>query len=632
MKFSFILVFSLYLVVGGIVKAKEKGRVSLQETTIENIDFKNLMDIEPALFRDPKTTYRRLNSLKHELANQDESIQAWWYYRIAQCENLLHLYDEFDQSLLQLSSLISAGASASLMARYYYFQGTSLQRLGLYQQARLQYNRSMEIASANEFTEIYIVAKKEHAYTYSLSELYDASLKDIQAAFIEAYAKKDPFLIAVVNEAYGAVYSYMNEYERSANYYLKAIDTYERLGYQAHVADAVYALATTYRYWKNYELAFKFFHLYLQKVEYAQNDDIRFYGVYGLAMTLAEQGQCDQALPQIEAAQLLNGPTDFEAELLKQKTACLIALNRLLEAEKSLTASENILNNIKELVGSAWQLENEKLKSQLLYAKKQYQQSYDVLSDYHQTYVTMITDNANKRIANIRDAAELERQKIEKALSMERAHIENLEENAQQQKLHQHYYFIVFLSVSLLAVIIVVTILFRNNRKMVALYVIDSLTNLYSRRFTFDYLERVLNERKIDKSHLSLLVLDIDDFKRVNDDFGHAFGDEVLKKIAKCTKSAMRPSDVVGRISGEELMCVLPRTDKLQAGAIAQRIRTAIKRERIDIKQGDGQVTVSIGIATAHENNIDAKNLYSLADAALYRAKISGKNTIEFST
>lgn len=623
----------MYLAVGsGILQAKEPPLVTASIIAIEETNFDNLHEIEHSLFRAPMATYLHLQSLKSQLNELNGSKQAWWYLRVAQCENLLHLYDKFDKTLTDLSSLITIEVSPELKARYYYLQGVSLQRSGLYQQARQQYSRSMEIALSNGLTEIYIRAKKEHAYTYSLSELYDASLKDIQAAFVEAYAKKDPFLIAVVNETYGAVYSYMDQYERSANFYLKAIDTYERLGYQAHVADAVYALATTYRYWKNYELAYKFFRLYLQKVEYAQNDVIRFYGDYGLAMILAEQGQCEQALPQIDAALLLNGPTDFKAELLKQKTACLIALNRLLDAEKSLTASENILNNIKELVGSAWQLENEKLKSQLLYAKKQYQQSYDVLSDYHQTYVTMITDNANKRIANIRDAAELERQKIEKALSIERAHIESLEENAQQQKLHQHYHFIVFLSISLIAVIVVVTILFRNNRKMVALYVIDSLTNLYSRRFTFDYLERVLNERKIDKSHLSLLVLDIDDFKRVNDDLGHTFGDEVLKKIAKCTKSAMRPSDVVGRISGEELMCVLPRTDKLQAGAIAQRIRSAIKREHIDIKQGDGQVTVSIGIATAHENNIDAKSLYSLADAALYRAKISGKNTIEFSS
>lgn len=612
--------------------AQEINPAERQTISVSDINFDNLIDIERLIFRDPMAVYQRINELESQLESQNGTMQTWWYFRKAQCENLLHLFHAFDQTLSQLSTLISVDVAPALQARYYYFQGISLQRAGLYEQARRQYSRSMEIAKAEKLTEIYIKTKQEYAYTYSLSELYDASLKDIQAAFVEAYAKKDQFLIAVVNETYGAVYSYMNEYERSANYYLKAIDTYERLGYPTHVADAMYALANTYRYGQEYQLAIKFFNLYLQKVSYTPNPDIRFYGVYGVAMTLSEQGNCSEALTHIDEALLLNGPEDFDAELYKQKTSCLIQLNQLDEAEAALTISEDIFTKMPELTGSAWQLENDKLKSQLAYAQGQYKQGYDLLADYHQIYTDNLMKNASERITNIRNAAELERQKIEKALSSERAQIENLQKTAQQQELREHYYFIVFLLVSLFGVIVVVTILYRNNRKMIALYVIDSLTNLYSRRFTFDYLERVLNERKMDKSHLSLLVLDIDDFKSVNDELGHATADEVLKKIAKCTKSAMRPSDVVGRISGEELMCVLPRTDKMQAKAIAERIRTTIKREHIVITQHENnQVTVSIGIATANENNIDAKNLYSLADAALYRAKLSGKNSIEFS-
>jgi two-component system cell cycle response regulator len=157
----------------------------------------------------------------------------------------------------------------------------------------------------------------------------------------------------------------------------------------------------------------------------------------------------------------------------------------------------------------------------------------------------------------------------------------------------------------------------------------DSLTGLYNRRAILSKLHDLINLANRYKEDLSLSMLDIDHFKRVNDHYGHLTGDEVLEKIATIICRNIRETDIVGRYGGEEFIIVLPKTDLSSSWVVAERLRTII--EKVEMKDSDGNVftiTISQGLA-GWERDEDAHSLISRADEALYKAKEKGRNRVQ---
>jgi len=126
---------------------------------------------------------------------------------------------------------------------------------------------------------------------------------------------------------------------------------------------------------------------------------------------------------------------------------------------------------------------------------------------------------------------------------------------------------------------------------------------------------------------LSVILIDIDDFKEVNDKYGHPVGDDVIKKMANIARDVFRTEDVVGRIGGEEFLCVLPRTNTQQSEAIAKRFLKKVSNQ-IFLATPTLRITVSIGISNLSKRSPDRDSLYLHADKALYQAKHNGKNNI----
>ncbi len=158
----------------------------------------------------------------------------------------------------------------------------------------------------------------------------------------------------------------------------------------------------------------------------------------------------------------------------------------------------------------------------------------------------------------------------------------------------------------------------------------DSLTGLYNRQAFDETLEREINRAKRHENELSILFLDLDDFKEVNDSFGHQTGDEVLKQVAKIVLNEKRSEDLAARYGGEEIVVIMPETYKLDSLVLGERIRQKVEEKRIDFNGHTVRLTISGGLASFPENATDAENLLKCADDALYRAKGSGKNGISF--
>jgi two-component system, cell cycle response regulator len=160
--------------------------------------------------------------------------------------------------------------------------------------------------------------------------------------------------------------------------------------------------------------------------------------------------------------------------------------------------------------------------------------------------------------------------------------------------------------------------------------VLDTLTGLHNRRYMQGHLASMTNLAVTQGIPFSLMILDIDHFKLVNDNWGHDAGDEVLKEISKRMKKAIRKIDMACRTGGEEFIILMPETEPHIAQLVAERIRVKIERNPFPIYGGKKAITItsSIGVTGYREGPITAESLIKRADEALYRAKKEGRNRV----
>lgn len=158
----------------------------------------------------------------------------------------------------------------------------------------------------------------------------------------------------------------------------------------------------------------------------------------------------------------------------------------------------------------------------------------------------------------------------------------------------------------------------------------DGLTKIYNRRHITNIAENLIEKMKIDKKILSIIVLDIDRFKLINDTYGHAGGDQVLIACVNIIKGSIRKTDHIGRIGGEEFCIILPDTDKGIAEKLAERIRKNIEDAVIEWKEHKIKITVSLGVSATDSNKEDEQwsILLNKADLAMYVAKKNGRNKV----
>ncbi|MBL8050615.1 MAG: diguanylate cyclase [Anaerolineales bacterium] len=155
----------------------------------------------------------------------------------------------------------------------------------------------------------------------------------------------------------------------------------------------------------------------------------------------------------------------------------------------------------------------------------------------------------------------------------------------------------------------------------------DPLTNIYNRRGLFQLGEFEFQRARRIHRPFSVMMFDIDHFKRINDQYSHAIGDQILQRFTERCQKNLRAIDLLGRYGGEEFVILLPETNLQAAQVIAERLRQSIMNAPFTSDAGDLRITTSIGVAEAHQNET-LNNLVQRADAALYKAKDSGRNRV----
>ncbi len=154
----------------------------------------------------------------------------------------------------------------------------------------------------------------------------------------------------------------------------------------------------------------------------------------------------------------------------------------------------------------------------------------------------------------------------------------------------------------------------------------DGLTGLQNRRSTYDALTTMIARARRTQTHLTVVMFDLDHFKRVNDTHGHAAGDAVLRAVAESMRATVRDTDIVGRVGGEEFLILLPDATETDAQLVVERLRASLRLT--GTQYSESGVTASFGIAMLDSDHGTAEALASRADQAMYRAKVAGRDRI----
>lgn len=247
---------------------------------------------------------------------------------------------------------------------------------------------------------------------------------------------------------------------------------------------------------------------------------------------------------------------------------------------------------------------------------------------YIKKYFAFLQQQKDHRLTRLNEKYNLEKRHEENELLTQNSQIKRYALAHAESERHQQYRNIaIFLTVAIVFFVLLLR-QFRTRRALKLLAKTDSLTCLPNRRAFFksgySYMDEALRSDKA----LSVLMLDIDNFKQINDQFGHDVGDDIICIVAALASETMRARDFLSRIGGEEFAAILPDANIEQARAIAERIREKTQDHISENPAGNIQVTVSIGLASINDVNDSFDSLLHAADLAMYQAKADGRNQV----
>lgn len=168
----------------------------------------------------------------------------------------------------------------------------------------------------------------------------------------------------------------------------------------------------------------------------------------------------------------------------------------------------------------------------------------------------------------------------------------------------------------------------RSEEKLRALSIMDDLTDVYNRRFFLEQMEKELSKAQRYGTVFSVLAVDVDHFKQINDTYGHLAGDAVLQSMANTCMNNLRAMDFFARFGGEEFMFLLPESDKINVEAFAYKVLTALENSTVVYEGQEIRFTVSIGVKTFDTATHSIDGMLKEVDRALYQAKRNGRNCI----
>ena len=448
---------------------------------------------------------------------------------------------------------------------------------------------------------------------------YSNALEDLK----ESYE-----LYSTLNDEFFIRYT-LGEYPQAIEYYRELLVHDEQRGNPGAIAVTVYNIGRSLESKGDLEEARSHFERVVTLAQQARDGNLEYSARRSLASILLKRQQPKEALailneviafferqkdPQMIA--ITRASRGMAFRMLGQPKAAIIDLDLALE---EFLAGQNV-RGIAEV-----ELERAKTFA----AAGEYEQAYQALSQHVQAHATLDLNLREEQTTRMRVLFDSEqKEKTNAALLREKALQQKQLEDSRRIRWLQSM--ILLLAVALIIVLLMLIAKhLRQSRRMSAMAMTDELTQIANRRHIFQFAEQQIAQSKRYRSPFTVLVMDIDYFKRINDTYGHNAGDLVLQKLAKAMTGELREGDKLGRTGGEEFLAVLPMTEYRSAMDVAERLKTAVAQLEFKTIDPALTVTVSIGVAQWREGDNNVSLIMRRADDALYRAKGAGRNKVE---
>ena len=599
--------------------------VDAAESSSTGSTYNELVAMQSLVIKDPVMALSRLKEIEPE--KNDGDLYLLWLLRHAEALNYSYRFAEFEKAINVGLESINTNTAPEISSAYIMHEGIIAQREGDFRQAAARLKVAIQVAEKVKHRYVQVYGLSELAFTHSLEEQFESSLLALQEAFLISSNENDPFLSAVVHEVYGALYAYMEKYEDSIKHYTKARQLYAELAYPYYMGESAFGMATTYRNWQKWDMAIEWYERYQDSLTSIESEYTRFFYHYGVGMTYARSQNCAKAVPVMRKALIAKEFKDYRAEVYKSIARCYARINDFESADRAIADARSIFAEIPELKGTSWELETDKVAAEVLAMQGKHGEAYDLLDSYYQNIMLINKKNTSDRLEKLKLSLELEREAMELVVLENKSKVQQLMLNNQVRKIQVQR---LWLFGSIAFILIILGFLWwqlRISYKLKSLAITDELTGLSNRRYIFSAIERILLNKSGKSFHHSLMLIDVDDLKPINDQYGHQVGDKVLRMVAKAGRKVSRDSDVFARIGGDEYMLLMTRTDKSLETAVANRIIDSISETPIVTDSGDKlNISVSIGITSIEGQQESPETVYTRVDEALYRAKSKGRN------
>lgn len=431
----------------------------------------------------------------------------------------------------------------------------------------------------------------------------------------------------------GNIYMAMELYKESLVYQYESNDYFSKLGKKEFVLIGYSNLAASYIALDDFENAEK---MYINLLNESNNKDFsrhKFDALSGLGNLYVNKKEYKKALDFIAKAELIidkEGQIDLTVNVFIDKAVALIEMKNFSLAEDSLDKAENILAGMDAYSSMYQELAVMKIRALLLSKTDKALAAYYLQSKYIKRFLELKDDKSKKIISDLRIKYETEQSEIKNislkkenelsAIKLEKSELEKYEQEVKM----------VIMSLFLLVFAGMLCYQFVLKRRLTIAATTDGLTSVMNRRFLTVMGKETTLRSYSQKRPLSVIMLDVDHFKRINDNFGHGIGDDVLKKVSSISQSAMRKGDHFGRWGGEEFVAVLPGASAEISIKVAERMKKALAEYDWSEFGINYKVTASIGVLSCMEMSKETSFtlLVDKADEAMYKAKNTGRNKI----
>ncbi|HYR06469.1 MAG TPA: diguanylate cyclase [Longimicrobium sp.] len=424
----------------------------------------------------------------------------------------------------------------------------------------------------------------------------------------------------------------VGEYDKALEYYRQLLAIHQATGRTAAISTAYFNMGTTLENKGDPAAALDYYRRSLA-LEQQRGDSAEIAVVersIGIAMTKA--GRPAQALRWLDGAlayYVRTGDADGQARSRLSRGTALRAAGRPAEALADLEAARVHFDSTRN-TRFLERLHDE--RAQAFAAAGDWPRAYEARGTQLRLQQALAEQLKEEHTSRLRVQFDTEKKEAEnRALLLEnRLRGQRLAAAARIRRLQT---VIIGLSAAIMAILaVLVARHVQNERRLRTMAMTDELTRLPNRRHLLAVAHERLADARRSQKPVSILALDVDHFKRINDTFGHEVGDTVLRRVAETCRAALRHDDVIGRTGGEEFVVVLPHADAGRAMEIAERLRAAVERlEWADVDPGL-RVTVSVGVAERAPADDDFAALSRRADDSLYRAKERGRNRVDLAT